>query len=341
MNESLISIIMPVYNTGKYLERCLNSIINQTHKNWELIAVNDGSTDNSSEILRSYAQKDNRIIVLEQENQGQSVARNKALDIVKGEYICFVDSDDWVETDYLEELYKAIIKANSEIAICSFYYTTDKAQKLGYKFRSDLIPLCEYKSKLIKDQIKSYLWSCIFKKKLFEGLRFKASVILEDFILFNKILEKLSTNIGVADKPLYHYFLREDSSTRNENLKRDIDYFEAFKMRYELSYISKEEKAYCLSFMIRKFMSICKYDGCEAEIVKINYLKAIDSSNILLLKKALKLIPKVQFLKYKLARCFPIIFKIFPKLCALKKSISKFLPQKRKSFLDNYSTETI
>ena len=89
----LISIIMPVYNTGKYLEHCLNSIINQTHKNWELIAVNDGSTDNSPEILKTYAEKDNRIIVLEQENQGQAVARNKALDIANGEFISFVDSD--------------------------------------------------------------------------------------------------------------------------------------------------------------------------------------------------------------------------------------------------------
>ena len=120
MNESLISVIMPVYNTGKYLERCLNSIINQTYTNWELIAVNDGSTDNSLEILKSYAQKDNRIIVLEQENQGQSVARNNGIKVAKGEYILMMDSDDLLIDNKIGILLDIAIRNKPDILTADF-----------------------------------------------------------------------------------------------------------------------------------------------------------------------------------------------------------------------------
>ena len=340
MNESLISIIMPVYNTEKYLERCLNSIVNQTYKNWELIAVNDGSTDNTLNILNKYAQKDNRIIVLEQENQGQSVARNKALDISKGKYICFVDSDDWVELNYLEELYASITNTNSELAICSFYFATDKDKKLGYKFRSDIIPLKKFKSKLIKEEIKSYLWSYIFRKNLFKDLKFKEGVLFEDSILFERLSKRISTDITVVDKPLYHYFLREGSSVHNNNLKTQIDKFNALYSRYNLENISEEDRSILLRLIIKKFLTICKFNNCETDRIS-NYLKIINSADKSVFIRARKLISKKQFLKFKLACNFPIIFKIFPKYCALKKVILKLFPQKRKNLLDNYSTIVI
>ena len=101
-----VSIIVPVYNVEKYLERCLDSLINQTLTNIEIVCINDGSTDNSGKILDDYAAKDNRIKVIHQNNAGQAVARNNGLKIANGNYINFVDSDDWVDLDFIEKLYK-------------------------------------------------------------------------------------------------------------------------------------------------------------------------------------------------------------------------------------------
>lgn len=108
MEKSTIdfTVIVPVYNAEEYLDRCIESILNQTFTNYELLLVNDGSKDNSLQILRKFEKIDKRITVFTQENQGVSVARNQGIENAKGEYICFIDSDDWVENDYLENLYK-------------------------------------------------------------------------------------------------------------------------------------------------------------------------------------------------------------------------------------------
>ena len=112
-----ITVIVPVYNVEHYLEKCLDSLINQTYKNLEIIVINDGSTDNSGEICQEYAQKDNRIVYIEKENGGLSDARNVGLDKMTGSYVTFIDSDDWVELDYVEILYKKIIEYQADIAV--------------------------------------------------------------------------------------------------------------------------------------------------------------------------------------------------------------------------------
>lgn len=121
-----ISIIVPVFNTASYLEQCLNSLVNQSIHAIEIICVNDGSTDNSLEILQDFAKKDGRIQVFSQENQGQSIARNKAMKIAKGEYLGFVDPDDWCEVDMFKKLYANAQKFDSDIAMCSFILFNDK-----------------------------------------------------------------------------------------------------------------------------------------------------------------------------------------------------------------------
>ena len=112
-----ITVIVPVYNVENYLNKCLDSLINQTYKNLEIIVINDGSTDNSGEICQEYAQKDNRIIYVEQENGGLSDARNAGLERMTGSYVTFVDSDDWVEPDYVEVLHNKLIGYQADIAI--------------------------------------------------------------------------------------------------------------------------------------------------------------------------------------------------------------------------------
>ncbi len=118
MNKPLISIIVPVFNSEKYISRCINSILEQTYGNFELIIINDGSKDKSLKICEEYQKKDRRIKVFNQENKGQAFARNVGLDNAKGEYISFIDSDDYVHSRFLEYLYNALISSDSDISMC-------------------------------------------------------------------------------------------------------------------------------------------------------------------------------------------------------------------------------
>ena len=120
-----ISVIVPIYNSEKYLKKCIDSIINQTLKEIEIICINDGSTDNSLSILNEYKEKDSRIIVLTQENQGQGVARNNGIEIARGEYLACIDSDDWIESEMFEKLYNTAKEKDAEIVHCN-YYTVHK-----------------------------------------------------------------------------------------------------------------------------------------------------------------------------------------------------------------------
>ena len=119
MEEELISVILPIYNVEKYLEKCLKSVINQTYKNLEIILVDDGSKDNSPQICDEYAVKDKRIVVIHKSNGGLSDARNAGIEIAKGKYITLIDSDDYVEKDYVQFLYQLIKENNAEMSICS------------------------------------------------------------------------------------------------------------------------------------------------------------------------------------------------------------------------------
>jgi len=128
-----ISVIIPVYNTSKYLKRCLDSIINQTYVNLEIICINDGSKDNSLEILNQYKKKDDRIIIIDKENQGVSAARNDGIKNSTGMYITFVDSDDWLELDAIEILYKTLINEKVDVVRGNYYkdYNCDKLNSIG------------------------------------------------------------------------------------------------------------------------------------------------------------------------------------------------------------------
>ena len=138
MQNPEISIIIPIYNCEKYLSRCLDSIINQTFTNIEIICINDGSTDSSLKILQDYKTKDPRIIIINQNNQKLGAARNRGLEIQKGNYITFIDSDDWIDNDYLEKLYNAIKTHNADCAIScvmknrqnntSYYFLNNKKE---------------------------------------------------------------------------------------------------------------------------------------------------------------------------------------------------------------------
>lgn len=228
-----ISIIIPVYNSEKYIEKCLNSIIHQTYKNLEIIVVNDGSSDNSLNIIKNYSKIDKRIKILNQKNEGVSSARNNALKIKTGEYVMFVDSDDWIELNTCEALINEIKKTKSDIVI----YNLCKEYK-DYKINNPKFNICcdnedelnQYiRAKIIAPQLKikgfdiiglEYACNKLIKSKLIENIFFemeKQKAIWEDVLFFSKIFEK-KCKVLFVNEYFYHYKINSCSASNNINL---------------------------------------------------------------------------------------------------------------------------
>ena len=218
-----ITVIVPVYNVENYLNKCLDSIIKQTYKNLEIIVVNDGSTDNSGTICREYAQKDDRIVYIEKENGGISDARNAGLDRMTGTYVTFVDSDDWVELDYVETLYKKIIEYQADIVVGNYYSFNESEGMfyfhiLGdsyYEKVYDNISIFEnlYESQEMKNFALISAWGKLYKARLFEQLRFDVGKLGEDGYLNQKIY-LLAEKIAYIHKGIYSYRIRNNSLSR-------------------------------------------------------------------------------------------------------------------------------
>ncbi len=218
-----ISIIVPVYNVEKYLSRCIDSILAQTFREFELILVDDGSTDNSAEICDKYATKDSRIKVIHKENSGQSSARNSGLEIATGKYIGFVDSDDWISTDCLEYLYTLIEKSKADAVSADFVFAYENK---SVSFQKDKNPkektvdsteeiLCYYlKQDKMHGKNDFAVWGKLFKRELFYELRFPAGKIYEDNIINFKLLQKCSRYVK-STKEIYAYFQRDISTTKS------------------------------------------------------------------------------------------------------------------------------
>lgn len=224
-----ISIIIPVYNTEKYLERCISSVISQSYENLEIICVDDGSTDRSLEILEKYALKDSRIKVLHKENEGLVSARKSGVAAATGIYTGYVDSDDWVNADMYEGLYKAISDADADIVTCGYFlegsYTTvhlDNVKEGLYSgvqmayLRENVI----YNLESREAGIRGGLWCKLFKTELLKKVQ--SSIpdeisIAEDKVCLLKYMLECST-VYVLKKPLYHWCIRDDSmSHENKN----------------------------------------------------------------------------------------------------------------------------
>lgn len=223
MNEK-ITVIVPVYNVEHYLDKCLDSLINQTYKNLEIIVINDGSTDNSGIICQEYAQKDNRIIYIEKENGGQSEARNMGLDRMTGTYVTFVDSDDWVEPNYVEVLYKKLLEYCADIAVGNYYSYNEQEGifyfhifgNSYYEKVYDNVSIFEnfYESEHMKNFALICVGGKLYKADLFRELRFEVGKLGEDGYLNQKIY-LLAEKTIYLNAGLYAYRQREGSSSRS------------------------------------------------------------------------------------------------------------------------------
>jgi len=231
-----ISIIVPIYNVEKYLNQCIDSILMQTFRDFELILIDDGSPDNCGEICDDYQAKDDRIRVFHQENAGVSAARNLGLKVAQGEYIAFVDSDDWLEQEMYEILYNDMQKYQADITICNHTFDYEDGRSLArYKENGNFLFDREMAlNKMLEGRLFAWtLWNMLYKKSLFEGLNFNNEISIGEDILICFELFKRSNKISYNSNLKYHYRQRENSACSKSFSKKSFDEIVANKVVYE------------------------------------------------------------------------------------------------------------
>lgn len=216
--ESIVSIIVPIYNAEKTIEDCINSIINQSYKNIEIILVDDGSTDNSVSICKKMQSKDNRIIVYSKKNGGVSSARNYGLNVATGEYIGFVDSDDTINSEFIKTAIDNIKNNNADLFCCN--YNEGKKKSKNSKLIKKYINIIKQDYMLLLKIYKGFLWNKIYKKELIEKhtIRLNENITMCEDLLFNFQYLKLCNKVSYSFEKNYNYNINEDGLSKGLTL---------------------------------------------------------------------------------------------------------------------------
>lgn len=233
----LITVIINVYNREKYIKKCIDSVINQTYKNLEILIINDGSTDNTLKICKTY--RDKRIKIITTKNQGLSLSRNVGIDNAKGEYLYFIDSDDFIESDTIEYLYNLCKKYKSDFSTCEpliiydyNYKNKQPREKIKVLNKQQML-----KKVLISEKYKNSTWNKLIKKELYNNVRFENRIINDVVVTYKLVLK--SEKIVYSNQKKYCYLKHQNAITRTgyEKIDRTSDYYKAIIERYE--YIKK------------------------------------------------------------------------------------------------------
>ena len=283
---NLISVIIPVYNVEKYLEKCLLSIINQTYRNLEIILIDDGSTDTSGKICDTYAEKDSRIKVIHQGNKGASAARNVGLENCSGEYVTFIDSDDWISEDYCELLYHKLQETESDVSaiknslvvennsviknVTPIKETVKNGQAIFEK--NDIL-----KEILTQKILDNYIFGKLYKRNLIKDIKFKENVVFEDIIYTYDSLTKANKMV-YFDKECYYHLKHEGTISATCSERNILDYINSIMYRYNcIQKNYKELEIYNHFALLKEVTNACVkyvianayYENVEEELVKI------------------------------------------------------------------------
>lgn len=285
----LVSIIVPVYNVENYLKACLDSILNQSYKNLEIILSNDGSRDNSYEICKEYAKKDSRIVLINNDNMGVAHARNCGIDISTGKYIAFIDSDDVIDKRYIELLINAIKVENYDLSICTYmdiYMEKERKQK---KIEKNLLSE-EEQSKLtgvFKDDFyilkwyMNHVYEKLYKADIIRknNIRFNEKMMIAEDLIFNYMFYRKLSSYSFINMSLYHYFHRGNGLTsviNKKTLKCDLEYI-AQKKNFLIELKIKngvELLGDTVAQIVRKYTEMCIREKDNSFIKKyIAYVK--------------------------------------------------------------------
>lgn len=262
--EILISVIVPVYNVELYVSECIESILNQSHPSIQLIIVDDGSTDKSLEICRSYATKDDRILLLNQRNKGVSHARNVGIKHAKGEYIGFVDSDDTIASTMYEEMLITLLDNKTDMCVSTGYY--DGEVKENAIINKNIITQKEAIRELLHFNFPTSLWSCLYSSKVIKGTYLNTKIhYWEDFEYQLRVIDNV-TGVSIKNTPWYHYRQRENSANHqdindkvitclkipdivNEKIRKDYKEYESeakklysYFLQITISYLGQSKK---------------------------------------------------------------------------------------------------
>lgn len=294
MENDLISIIIPVYNVEKYLRQCLESVINQTYKNLEIILVDDGSKDASGGICDEYAEKDGRIKVIHKENGGVSSARNVGLENVTGSYIAFIDSDDYVLPCFIERLYNIVKKHNVDLVDCN--YTTFEDNVIVKELGNDVEKIINKKEMqmriyTVKGIRTIVLWNKLYKKELFNDLNFPDGKINEDEALIHRIIGNMKGQAAILDTELYYYRQNNTSIMGKKFNVNRMDIIDALEDRLQYYNEINEYELYCMTLaryqnrlkdyfiMVKENIEDAdKYLRCILNKSRRNYFKYIKES---------------------------------------------------------------
>lgn len=319
--SELISIVVPVYNVKPFLDKCVKSLIEQTYKNIEIILVDDGSTDGCFEICDEWKKRDSRIIVIHQKNGGLSNARNTGISSSNGEYIMFIDSDDYVESTMVEILYNNLISLDVDLTICNFYYTVNgKDLRKGNLKGTFIIEGNEKYNYLYNEfSLRTIIsWNKLYKKSLFDNLKFPDGLIHEDQFIIAPLLDKIKKIGFLMDDYLYHYVQRDNSIMKTFNMKRfDIikglnNRIEFFKNKKLDDFVLKTrvERVQSLHLLLKKCHHF-GYDEKDKSIVE-NYEKTYrDELKYLKSEKNITFVSKLKvYLLYFCPKVYDLLKKI-------------------------------
>lgn len=305
--KNLISIIVPVYKVEQYLDRCLESIVNQTYKNLEIIIVDDGSPDNCPQMCDEWAKKDNRITVIHKENDGLANARNSGIEICTGDYVMFTDSDDYIELDMVEFLLDLAIENDADVARCGFFVNPQDGDE--YTEFSDFSKKLPNKDELIIDLTTSGLsgtaWNKLYKRDIIKShLYDKADGCSED-IMHNFRVYKDGCKVVFCDVPKYHYVIREESTINTQQF--GVGAFDIIRAKQKILDYA-QDKPELLSFATKGFIksAFIVLSGCIQH-------NAFTEQKVLLRK---------EMLKYKKTMLFSKLYSRTDKLKIIVLSIS-------------------
>lgn len=237
MNDKvMVSVIIPVYNTEEYVERCLRSVLNNTYKNIEIICVNDGSTDNSLEVIQKVAADNSRVRIINQTNKGVSAARNAGLAESEGEFVAFIDSDDWIHPQYFELLMKCQLENDANIVVCSYVKAKKFADFSELSYDKLNVRNADILQVMNENQLRYVVWARLYKKELLFEHKFAEDFKRGEDTIFNTevICSADDLNMFVIDEGLYYYFDRDGSAmytvSHNEVLRVCEHYIDRLNM---------------------------------------------------------------------------------------------------------------
>lgn len=233
--KELISVIVPIYNVEKYLRKCVDSIINQTYKNLEIILVDDGSPDNCPKICDEYAKQDSRIKVIHKENGGLSDARNAGMNIATGEYISFIDSDDWIKSEMIEDMYNRMIEDNSDLVSSGVLWVDENGVEIRNATVSEncVLNTEQAMTELINDgKLKQHVWNKLYKADLIKNIPFDKGKYHEDVFWSYKVIGE-AERISIEKNSYYFYVQRSESIMGEKYSAKRLDALDAMKLRCE------------------------------------------------------------------------------------------------------------